>query len=142
MKIITTQTIKDYLASKKVQKRDFPTFRSGDTVRVAMSITEGDKVRVQEFEGVVIKKRGGSDPTFTVRKISFGVGVERIFSLGSPHLQSVEVIKQGSVRRSKLYYMRKRSGKAARVNEKAEVVAQDMAEPEKQEATPHAQAIS
>jgi len=99
---------------------DFPNFRSGDTINVGVKVVEGDKSRVQNFEGVVIAKSsgGGMDKTFTVRKISNGVGVERIFPLNSPNIESIEVIKNGKVRRAKLYYLRNLKGKAARIKER------------------------
>jgi len=98
------------------QRSDVPTMRSGDTVRVHVKIVEGDKERIQVFEGVVIKQnRGGAGATFTVRKISYGVGVERIFPLHSPLLEKVEIKSRGRVRRSKLYYLRDLHGKAARI---------------------------
>ena len=101
-------------------KNDIPSFRSGDTVNVGVRVVEGNKSRVQSFEGVVIAKSsgGGMDKTFTVRKISNGVGVERIFPLNSPNVESIEVIKKGKVRRAKLYYLRELKGKAARIKEK------------------------
>ncbi|MBL0059414.1 MAG: 50S ribosomal protein L19 [Elusimicrobia bacterium] len=93
-------------------------FRPGDVVRVDVEIIEGDSRRVQTFEGVVIRKRGhGIAATFTVRKISFGVGVERTFPLHSPRIQGIKVMRSGKVRRSKLYYLRDLSGKAARIEE-------------------------
>ncbi len=93
-------------------------FRVGDTVRVHSLIIEGDKERVQIYEGIVIRmRRGGSRSTFTVRKISYGVGVERVFPLHSPRVQQVEVASRGRVRRAKLYYLRNLAGKAARVEE-------------------------
>lgn len=99
---------------------DLPEFVSGDTVNVHYRVREGDKERIQKFEGVVIKKRGsGPNKTITVRKISSGnIGVERIFPLSSPYVADIKVVRQGSVRRSKLYYLRKRQGKSARVKEK------------------------
>ena len=100
-------------------RTDIPEFRPGDTVRVHHRIKEGDRERVQVFEGVVIKiKRGGPRTTFTVRKISYGVGVEKIFPLHSPVIEKIEVKQRGKVRRSKLYYLRERVGKAAKVKEK------------------------
>ncbi|KRM68038.1 50S ribosomal protein L19 [Apilactobacillus ozensis] len=99
-------------------KNDVPEFRAGDTVRVAVKVVEGKNERLQNFEGVVIKRHGtGIQATYTVRKISSGVGVERIFPLHSPRIASITVIRRGSVRRSKLYYLRDRSGKAARIKE-------------------------
>jgi len=99
---------------------DLPSFRSGDTINVGVKVVEGTKSRVQNFEGVVIAKSsgGGMDKTFTVRKISNGVGVERIFPLNSPNIESIKVIKKGKVRRAKLYYLRNLKGKAARIKEK------------------------
>ena len=97
-------------------KKDLPAFRAGDTVRVHVKIKEGEKERVQVFEGVVISlRRAASHSTFTVRKISFGHGVERIFPLHSPVIDKIEVTRPGRVRRAKLYYLRGRRGKAARL---------------------------
>jgi len=97
-------------------KKDFPTLRPGETVRVHVKIVEGEKERTQVFEGIVIGLSGGSNrATFTVRKVSYGVGVERIFPLHSPRIEKVEVVSRGQVRRAKLYYLRERSGKAARL---------------------------
>ena len=104
---------------KEAQRADHPEFRPGDTVRVHVRIKEGDKERVQLYEGVVIRrKRGGIHSTFTVRKISYGVGVERIFPLHSPMVAKIEVKAQGRVRRSRLFYLRDRTGKAARIRER------------------------
>jgi len=99
---------------------DLPSFRSGDTINVGVKVVEGSKSRIQNFEGVVIAKSsgGGMDKTFTVRKISNGVGVERIFPLNSPNIESIKVIKKGKVRRAKLYYLRNLKGKAARIKER------------------------
>ncbi|MBM9612749.1 50S ribosomal protein L19 [Desulfobulbus rhabdoformis] len=98
---------------------DMPDFRAGDTVKVHIRIVEGSKERVQIFQGVVIKrKRGAMNATFTVRKISHGVGVEKTFALHSPRLEKVEVVTRGRVRRSRLYYLRSRRGKAARIRER------------------------
>jgi len=99
-------------------KEEIPGFRPGDTVRVNVKIKEGDKFRIQAFEGIVISRKGtGPRESFTVRKISFGYGVERIFPLYSPVIESIEVVKKGRVRRAKLYYLRERKGKAARLKE-------------------------
>ena len=96
-----------------------PEFRAGDTVRVNVKIREGDKFRVQAFEGVVIAlRKKGLGSTFTVRKVSFGYGVERIFPLYSPIIENIQVVKRGRVRRAKLYYLRERKGKAARIRER------------------------
>ena len=101
-------------------REDLPNFRSGDTINVGVKVVEGTKSRVQNFEGVVIAKSsgGGMDKTFTVRKISNGVGVERIFPLNSPNIESIKVLKKGKVRRAKLFYLRDLKGKAARIKER------------------------
>ncbi len=100
-------------------RKDIPDFRAGDTVRVDVRIVEGNKSRIQAFEGVVISRRGsGTDETFTVRKISSQIGVERTFAVNSPMIASVVVVKRGKVRRSRIYYIRKLSGKAARIKER------------------------
>lgn len=100
-------------------REDLPSFRVGDTVRVHYKIVEGDKERVQAFQGIVIKRhRAGARSTFTVRKVSFNVGVERTFLLHSPRIDQIERISQGVVRRARLFYLRDLSGKAARVREK------------------------
>ena len=99
--------------------KTFPDFGPGDTVRVNVRVTEGERTRVQAFEGVVIARQGGGlRETFTVRKISFGVGVERIFPVHSPTVEQVEVTRRGKVRRAKLYYLRERAGKKARIKER------------------------
>ena len=99
-------------------KTNIPVFKAGDTVRVKVKVVEGDTERLQAFDGVVIARRGsGIGETFTVRKISFGVGVERIFPIHSPRVDSIEVLKIGKVRRAKLNYLTKLSGKAARLQE-------------------------
>lgn len=106
-------------AIEKEQMRfDLPYFKSGDTVKVYVKIKEGEKERIQVFKGVVIRKRKGTtNATVTVRKISYGIGVERIFPLHSPNIQKIDVVTRGRVRRSRLYYLRKRRGKAARIKE-------------------------
>lgn len=104
---------------REQMRLDLPAFAPGDTVRVHVKIKEGDKERIQVFQGVVIAKRkGGINATFTVRKVSYGVGVERIFPLHSPILDKVEIVTRGRVRRAKIYYLRKLRGKAARIREK------------------------
>ena len=103
---------------KEQMRTDIPRFKPGDTVKVHVRIKEGEKERVQIFQGVVIRKRKGTtNSTFTVRKISYGVGVERIFPLHSPMIEKIEVVSRGRVRRSRLYYLRKLRGKAARIRE-------------------------
>jgi large subunit ribosomal protein L19 len=105
-----------------ILKRDRGGFVPGDTVRVHVKVVEGEKERVQVFEGVVIRKRGeGGRASFTVRRVSYGVGVERTFPLHSPRIDRIQVMKSGHVRRSKLYYLRERTGKAARLREKRTV---------------------
>jgi large subunit ribosomal protein L19 len=97
-------------------RKDLPGFRVGDTVRLQVKVVEGEKERIQPFEGLVIKmNRGANRTTFTVRKVSYGVGVERIFPLHSPRLEKIQVLSRGKVRRARLYYLRELSGKAARV---------------------------
>jgi large subunit ribosomal protein L19 len=104
-------------------KTDIPEFSPGDTIRVMVRVREGDKERLQAFEGLCMGRRGGGiNETFRVRKISAGVGVERVFPLHSPSLSAIEVVRKGKVRRAKLYYIRKVSGKAARIREKREAV--------------------
>jgi len=113
------------LASVRLEgrKTDLPDFRAGDTVKVMVRVREGDKERLQAFEGVCVARRGGGvSETFTVRKVSAGVGVERIFPLHSPGIASVEVVRKGKVRRAKLYYLRRLAGKAGRIREQREVV--------------------
>ncbi len=105
--------------TSKQLKTDLTDFRVGDTVNVDVRIVEGEKSRIQKFEGVVIARRGsGVSETFTVRKISNGVGVERVFPVNSPNVDSITVTRKGKVRRAKLYYLRERSGKAARIKER------------------------
>lgn len=104
---------------KQYMKTDLPEFRVGDTVKVHMRIVEGEKERIQIVEGVVIaRKHAGIRETFTVRKVSSGIGVERIFPIHSPRVEKVEVVRTGKVRRAKLYYLRKLKGKAARLAER------------------------
>lgn len=101
-------------------RKDLPAFRAGDTLRIQVKVVEGEKERLQQFEGVVIKiNRGGSRATFTVRKVSYGIGVERIFPLHSPRIEKIQVLSRGKVRRAKLYYLRELAGKAARVESTA-----------------------
>ena len=96
-----------------------PSFSSGDTIAVSYKIREGNKERIQQFQGVVIQRRGtGATETFTVRKMSGNVGVERIFPISSPFIDSIKVMKEGSVRRARIFYFRKRTGKSARIREK------------------------
>ena len=104
---------------KELVRTDLPDFRPGDTVKVHVKIKEGEKERIQVFEGTVIRKRqGASRASFTVRKISYGIGVERIFPTHSPAIDRIEVVQRGKVRRAKLYYLRQLKGKAARIRER------------------------
>ncbi|HEY0828790.1 MAG TPA: 50S ribosomal protein L19 [Bacilli bacterium] len=99
-------------------RKDLPSFRPGDTLKIHVKVIEGTRERIQVFEGVVIKRRGGGiSKTFTVRKISYGVGVERTFPLHSPKIDKIDVARRGKVRRAKLYYLRELRGKAARIQE-------------------------
>lgn len=106
---------KEYAANRE----KFPAFKSGDTVVVAVKIKEGNKERVQNFQGTVIQRRnvGGNGETFTVRKVSNGIGIERIFPIISPSIESINVIRRGKVRRARLFYLRGRQGKSARIRE-------------------------
>jgi large subunit ribosomal protein L19 len=113
----------DFVHEQLTGKKDIPEFRAGDNITVNYKIVEGNKERIQSFKGDVIKRQGtGPTSSFTVRKISDGVGVERLFPLYSPNIESIEVNKSGRVRRAKLYYLRGRSGKSARIREKRHVV--------------------
>jgi large subunit ribosomal protein L19 len=104
--------------TKEQLRSDLPSFRPGDTVRVHVKVIEGTRERIQIFEGVVIKRRGGGiSETFTVRKVSYGVGVERTFPVHTPKIAKLEVLRRGKVRRAKLYYLRKLRGKKARIKE-------------------------
>ena len=115
----TLKQIEDAQVAKLRETAKLPEFRPGDTVKVNVKVVEGDRERVQAFEGVVIaRKNAGLNSSFTVRKISYGEGVERIFPLFSPRLTSVELVRSGDVRRAKLYYLRGRRGKAARISER------------------------
>jgi large subunit ribosomal protein L19 len=107
------------MLEKEQMRADLPDFKTGDQIRVHVKIKEGDKERIQVFEGVVIRKRkGNTGATFTVRKVSYGVGVERIFPLHTPAIDRVDIVGRGKVRRSRLYYLRERKGKAARIKER------------------------
>ena len=110
------------MIEKEQMRADIPDFQSGDTVRVNVRIIEGQKQRIQAFEGVVIRKRRGDcRSSFTVRKVSYGVGVERTFPLHSPVIDSIEVVTRGRVRRSRLYYLRGLRGKKARIKERGKI---------------------
>src|SRR4051812_8747590 len=119
LKILLMNAAVAYVHEQLTGKKDFPKFKAGDNVTVNYKIIEGNKERIQSFRGDVIKKQGeGTTATFTVRKISDGVGVERIFPFFSPNIDSIILNKSGRVRRAKLYYQRERSGKSARIQEK------------------------
>ena len=123
-------------------RRDLPPFRTGDTVRVHVRVREGEKERTQIFEGVVIRRRrGGTSASFTVRKISYGVGVERIFPLESPFVQKVEIKSRGHVRRSRIYYLRDLRGKKARLRSKLRDLSQLLSPEQKEAGTADAAAI-
>ncbi len=112
------------LVEREQLRTDLPDFRVGDTIRVHVKIVEGEKERIQPFEGVVIrKKRGGIRSSFTVRKISYGIGVERVFPTHSPRVDRIDVISRGKVRRAKLFYLRGLKGKAARIRTQKKQVA-------------------
>jgi large subunit ribosomal protein L19 len=105
-----------------VRKSDFPGFRAGDTVNVHVKIKEGNKERIQQFQGIVVQRRNQNTvgETFTVRKVSNGIGVERIFPILSPSIEKIEMVRKGNVRRARLFYLRGKQGKAARIKEKIE----------------------
>ena len=107
-------------------KRAIPDFRPGDTLRVGVKVVEGERTRVQNYEGVCIARSNrGINSNFTVRKMSFGEGVERVFPLYSPNVESIEVVRRGAVRRAKLYYLRGRTGKRARITERKQTASQE-----------------
>ncbi|MFG1301101.1 50S ribosomal protein L19 [Xanthobacter sp. V3C-3] len=113
------QTLEAEQATKLAEKRAIPEFQPGDTVTVNVKVVEGDRTRVQAYEGVVIARSGGGlNESFTVRKISYGEGVERVFPVYSPLIDSIKVVRRGKVRRAKLYYLRDRRGKSARIAER------------------------
>jgi large subunit ribosomal protein L19 len=114
------QTLEQEQVKKLVEGRAVPDFRAGDTVKVGIKVIEGERERVQTFEGVCIgRKNSGVNSNFTLRKISYGEGVERVFPLYSPRITAIEVVRRGKVRRAKLYYLRGLTGKAARITERA-----------------------
>lgn len=122
------QTIEAEQIAKFAESKQVPDFRAGDTVRVGVRVVEGERTRVQNFEGVCIARSNkGMGSNFTVRKMSFGEGVERVFPLYSPNLDSIEVVRRGVVRRAKLYYLRGRTGKSARIAERRDVRTSDKA---------------
>jgi large subunit ribosomal protein L19 len=129
---LEAEAIEQFTANKKI-----PEFRPGDTLRVGVRVVEGERTRVQNFEGVCIARANrGLGSSFTVRKISFGEGVERVFPLYSPNVDSIEVVRRGVVRRAKLYYLRGRTGKAARIAERRDTRHGPQAQAEAPVATP------
>jgi large subunit ribosomal protein L19 len=107
------------LEAELTEPKNFPDFKAGDTVTVAYKIIEGNKERVQQFQGIVLQRRNsGAGQTFTVRKISGGIGVERIFPINSPFIDSIQIVRKGSVKKSRIFYQRERTGKSARIKEK------------------------
>ena len=114
------QQLEQEQLAKMIEKGDVPDFGPGDTVRVNVRVVEGNRERIQAFEGVCIaRKNAGINSSFTIRKLSYGEGVERVFPVYSPRVESIDVMRRGSVRRAKLYYLRGRTGKAARITEKS-----------------------
>lgn len=125
------------MAAMEEKKSKVPDFRPGDTVKVHMKVKEGESERIQIFEGAVIVRRGrGASENFTVRKISFGVGVERTFLISSPHIEKIELVREGKVRRARLYYLRDLTGRSARIEDREG--AQAAAEPKADAAKPEA----
>ena len=122
------QTLEQEAIAELATKKKIPEFRAGDTLKVGVKVIEGDRTRVQNYEGVCIARSNkGMGSNFTVRKISFGEGVERVFPLYSPNVESIEVVRRGAVRRAKLYYLRGRTGKKARIAERKITTKQDAA---------------
>jgi large subunit ribosomal protein L19 len=129
------QSLEKEEISKLAKGKPTPTFAPGDTLKVNVKIREGDRERIQAYEGVCIARSGGGlNANFTVRKISFGEGVERVFPLFSPSVESIEVVRRGKVRRAKLYYLRERSGRSARISERTRAVVEDAAPDEADQA--------
>ena len=118
-------------AAKLIEGKKIPEFRPGDTVIVNVKVKEGERARIQAYEGVVISRQGaGLNESFTVRKISYGEGVERVFPIHGPLIDSIKLVRRGKVRRAKLYYLRGRRGKSARISERQERVVEEGAAPE------------
>lgn len=117
---MSDQLIREFEQEYRERKATFPDFKSGDTINVAVKIKEGAKERIQNYQGIVIQRRneGSNGETFTVRKISNGIGIERIFPIASPNIDSISVVRRGKVRRARIYYLRGRQGKSARIKEK------------------------
>lgn len=117
---MSTRNVIEAIEAEQLRS-DIPPFRPGDTVKVHVKVVEGEKERIQVFEGVVIRRsNGGNRETFTVRKVSYGIGVERTFPVHSPRIDKVDIVTRGRVRRAKLYYLRELSGKAARIQEEGQ----------------------
>tara|TARA_R110002072_G_scaffold301400_1_gene481009 strand:+ start:4735 stop:5091 length:357 start_codon:yes stop_codon:yes gene_type:complete len=106
------------IENELIEKNDLPSFKAGDTINVSYKIKEGSKERIQQFQGVVLQRRGENTGTFTVRKMSGNIGVERIFPISSPFIESIKITKSGQVRRARIFYFRERTGKSARIKEK------------------------
>ena len=124
-----------YVEEQLLSKKEHPAFKAGDTITVNYKIKEGDKERIQQYQGIVIQRRGaGTSASFTVRKISNGVGVERVFPIYSPFIESIEVNKEGVVRRARIYYIRNAKGKKARIEEKQYGRAEEVAAKAEKEA--------
>ena len=124
------QTLEQEAIAELAAKKTIPAFRAGDTLRVGVKVIEGERTRIQNYEGVCIARSNkGMGSNFTVRKMSFGEGVERVFPLYSPNVESIEVVRRGAVRRAKLYYLRGRTGKSARIAEKLGVKSDGAAKP-------------
>lgn len=117
---MSDQLIKEFEQEYKEKKASYPDFKAGDTINVAVKIKEGSKERIQNFQGTVIQRRneGSNGETFTVRKVSGGIGLERIFPIASPNIDTIKIIRRGKVRRARLFYLKGRKGKAARIKEK------------------------
>ena len=128
------ETLEQEQVQKLLAQRAVPEFRPGDTLKVSLKVVEGERERIQAFEGVCIARRNaGLNSSFTLRKISYGEGVERIFPLYSPRITAIEVVRRGAVRRAKLYYLRGRTGKAARIAERGRETSEAAAEASSEE---------
>ena len=117
---MSDQLIKEFEQEYRENKSKYPDFNAGDTIIVAVRIKEGNKERIQNFQGTVIQRRnvGGNSETFTVRKVSNGIGIERIFPIASPNIESITIVRKGKVRQARLFYLRGKQGKSARIKEK------------------------
>lgn len=117
---MSDQIIREFEQEYKDRKASYPNFKSGDTINVAVTIKEGNKERIQHYQGTVIQRRneGSNGETFTVRKISNGIGIERIFPIASPNIDAITIVRRGKVRRARIFYLRGRQGKSARIKER------------------------